>query len=159
VAEPPATPVPQLDPAIERALAVALYNRTWDLLRTPDRTPALNDAMIHAAHASRHHWAAVGTAVNLARGEWLCSRVYAELGRGEPALWHARRCLEICSDNGIADWDIAAAYEAMARASAVAGDARATRGWVARAREACASIAEADDREVIEADLATIPSV
>jgi hypothetical protein len=159
VAEPPPPPAPPLDPETERALAVGLYNRTWELLRMPDRTPALNDEMIHAAHASRHHWAAVGTAVNLARGEWLCSRAYAELGRGEPALWHARRCLEICVDDGIADWDIAAAYEAMARASAVAGDSRATRVWVARAREACAAIAEADDREVIEADIDTIPAI
>ena len=45
--------------------------------------------MIHAAHASRHHWAAVGTGVNLARGEWQISRVYVTLGRGEPALFHA----------------------------------------------------------------------
>ncbi len=104
--------------------------------------------MIHAAHASRHHWAAIGTAENLARGEWLCSRVYAVLGRGEPSMWHARRCLEICEDDGIGDWDIAGAYEAMARASAVAGDVRATRVWVARAREACAAIADTDDREV-----------
>ena len=51
--------------------------------------------MIHAAHASRYHWGEVGDDVNLARGEWQCSRVYAVLGRGEPALWHARRCVEI----------------------------------------------------------------
>ena len=150
---------PHLDPAVERALAVALYNGTWDLMLTPDRTVAQNDTMIHRAHASRHHWAAVGDAANLARGEWLCSRVYTILGRGEPALWHARRCLEICEENGIGDWDIAGAYEAMARASAASGDSRATRVWLGRAREACAAIADPEDREHIEEDLATIPAV
>ena len=157
MAEPPPATVPPLDPALERQLAAGLYNRTWDLMGMAERTPALDDEMIHTAHASRHHWAAVGGPENLARGEWLCSRVYAVLGRGEPSLWHARRCLEICEENGIGDWDIAGAYEAMARASAVAGDTRAMRVWVVRAREACAAIADPADREPIEADIATIP--
>ncbi len=57
-------------------------------------------------------------------GEWLCSRVYAVLGRGEPALWHARRALAILEigGEGIEDWDRPAVYEALARACAVAGD-------------------------------------
>jgi hypothetical protein len=153
----PATTAPaELDAATERALAVALYNRTWELLATPDRTPAQADETIHTAHASRYHWGRVGESINLARGEWLCSRVYAVLGRGEPALWHAGRCVEILEAAGIGDWDVAAACEAMARASAVAGDLPAARAWVARGREACAAIAEDDDRELIEADLATI---
>ena len=37
------------------ALAVDLFNYTWTLIEKPDRT-AEDDAMIHAAHASRHHW-------------------------------------------------------------------------------------------------------
>ena len=38
--------------------------------------------MIHAAHASRFHWSRAEGAesVNLARGEWQCSRVYAVAG-------------------------------------------------------------------------------
>lgn len=151
------TPTSELDPVVERALGVALFNRAWTLLATPDRTAAQTDEMIHAAHGSRYHWGRVGGSVNLARGEWQCSRVYAVLGRGEPALWHARRCLEILEAAGIGEWDIAAAYEAMGRASAVAGDVPAARAWVERGREACAAIAEDDDRRLIEADLATIP--
>ena len=150
-------PATDLDVALRRRLAVDLYNHTWALLQTADRTATQTDEMIHAAHASRYHWGTIGDATNLARGEWLCSRVYAVLGRGEPALWHAGRCVAIEEAAGIADWDIAAAYEAMARASAVAGDLAAARAWADRAREACAAIAEDDDREVIVGDLATIP--
>jgi hypothetical protein len=47
--------------------------------------------MLHMAHASRFHWEQVGTPANLARGEWLCSRVYAVLRRPEPCLHHAAR--------------------------------------------------------------------
>jgi DNA-binding transcriptional MerR regulator len=148
-----------LDAATHRALGVALYNHVWTLLETADRTPAQVDEMIHSAHASRFHWrrAEGSEPVNLARGEWQCSRVYAVLGRGEPALWHARRCLAINEDNGSADWDIASAYEAMARATLVAGDAAAAADWKAKATAALDGIADQDDRDIIEGDLATLP--
>ncbi len=146
-----------LDEAAHRRLGAELFNHTWTLLEIADRTPAQIDEMIHTAHASRYHWGRAGTAANLARGEWQCSRVYAVLGRAEPALWHARRCVDINEANGIRDWDIASAYEAMARALAVSGDLVAAREWAARARAACDAIAEAEDREVIEGDLATLP--
>ena len=148
-----------LDAATHRALGVALYNHVWTLLETTDRTPAQVDEMIHSAHASRFHWSrAEGSEpVNLARGEWQCSRVYAVLGRGEPALWHARRCLAINEANGSADWDIASAFEAMARATLVAGDAAAAADWKAKATAALDGIADQDDRDIIEGDLATLP--
>jgi DNA-binding transcriptional MerR regulator len=115
----------ELDAATQRQLGVDLYNSTWALLEKPDRTAVETDELIHRAHASRWHWARVGADVTLARGEWLCSRVYATLGRGEPALWHARRCVEIneaLPAEARESWDLPAAYEAMARASVVAGD-------------------------------------
>jgi hypothetical protein len=131
------------------------------LIELPDRTAAQTDEMIHCAHASRYHWGelaarGLGEPANLARGEWLCARVYSVLGRADPALWHARRCVEINEAGGLGDWDIAAAYEAMARASAVAGDPAAARQWAERARVACAAIAEDEEREIIEGDLATL---
>ena len=150
-----------LDDAGRRKLAADLFNGTWAFLEMTDRTAAQTDEMIHMAHASRFHWGEVvaaggGQPANLARGEWLCSRVYAVLGRAEPSLWHARRCLEIDEANGIRDWDIAFAYEAMARASSVAGDLVAAREWAARARAACEEVVEPEERELIEGDLATL---
>ena len=148
-----------LDGATHRALGKALFNHTWTLLEKPDRSPAETDEMIHASHASRFHWSRAddGAPVNLARGEWQCSRVYAVLGRGEPALWHARRCLALNEAAGAGDWDIAAAYEAMARAFAIAGDPLAAADWKARAIAALDVIADPDDRDLIEGDIATLP--
>ena len=126
----------------------------------PDRSVEENDAMLHMAHASAHHWRAEGTgatANNLARSEWQVSRVYTVLGRAEPAGYHARRCLEICQANGIGDWDLAYAYEALARAASVAGDATAAAGYVEQAR--AVQIAEDEDRDLVRADLATIPGI
>jgi len=145
-----------------RAIGIDLFNRTWDLMGQQDRGTADDDAMLHMAHASAHHWRAEGTgatANNLARSEWQVSRVYTVLGRGEPALHHARRCLEICQANGIGDWDLAYAYEALARAASVAGDPAVAEDWLLRARRAVDDIAEDEDRDAVLADLATIPGV
>jgi hypothetical protein len=66
--------------------------------------------------------------------------------------------LEICEMHGIGDFDLAFAYEALARASAVAGDVQEARRHLASAREARSGISEEDDRELFDADLATIPA-
>lgn len=145
-----------LDPADERRIAIGLFNHVWTLMETSDRTPEQTDEMIHGAHASRYHWGNVGNASNHARGEWQVSRVYAVVGRGEAALWHARRCLEICQQNDIGDWDLAFAYEALARASRVGGDLAGRDRYLAEAREAAKVIKEDEDRQLLEADLATV---
>jgi hypothetical protein len=143
----------------ERQQAVDLFNLVWTLMETPERTPQQDDEMIHAAHASRHHWAAVGTDANLARGEWQVSRVYATLGRGEPAIYHAERCLAYCeaSPDDIADWDLPYAYEALSRAHLTAGNQDEAERYAARARELGARVEDEHDREHLEEDLATLP--
>src|SRR5262245_7614484 len=130
----PPTPAPTIDYDTRRQLAASLFNRVWTLLDTQDRTPEQDDEMVHAAHASRYHWGELETGARLARGEWQCSRVYAVLGRAEPALHHAQRCLAICEAEGIGDFDLAFANEALARASHVAGRPEDTREYVALAR-------------------------
>jgi hypothetical protein len=147
-----------LTPEPHRQLGVDLFNRTWTLMRLPERTPEQDDELIHAAHASRHHWGEVGTAANLARGEWQVSRVYATLGRAEPALYHAGRCLTYCEANPdeVEDWDLPFAYEALARAHLVAGDTGEAERLAARARELGERIADPEDRELLEKDLATL---
>jgi DNA-binding transcriptional MerR regulator len=147
---------PGLEHDAQRKLAVDLFNYTWTLLEKESRTQHDDDLMIHAAHSSRYLWDAIGEPVNHARGEWQVSRVYATLERAEPALFHARRCLEICEEHGIGDFDLAYAYEALARAHAVAGEADASARYATQAREAGGRIAEQDDRELFESDLATI---
>ncbi|GII04075.1 MerR family transcriptional regulator [Planobispora takensis] len=142
----------------QRQLAVDLFNGVWRLLEKEDRTTDDDDRMVHMAHASRYHWGQVGAPINRSRGEWQCSRVYAVLGRAEPALHHARRSLEICHAHGIGDWDLAFGYEALARASAVAGEAEQARAWTEQALAAAEDIAQDEDRELLLTDLETIPA-
>jgi hypothetical protein len=145
-------------PEEERQLAVDLFNHSWTLLELPERTPEQDDELIHSAHASRHHWAAVGTPANLARGEWQLSRIYSSLGRAEPALHHAKRCLAYCEANpdALEDWDLPFAHEALARAYRVAGNEAEARRHAVLAGELGERIADAEERELLEADLATL---
>jgi hypothetical protein len=123
-----------LESDTHRKLAKDLFNYVWTLLEKPDRTERESDRMIDAAHASRLFWEEIGEAVHHVRGEWQISRAYTAVGRTEPALHHARRCLEICEEHGIGDFDLAYAYEGLARAHALAGQPEAASRYEARAR-------------------------
>jgi len=147
-----------LDAETQRRLGIDLFNRTWTLMEKPDRSAEDDDEMLHCAHASAYFWLQVGTRANRARSEWQCSRVYAILGRVEPALAHARRCLEIveASPEEMEEFDLPAAYEALGRAHSVAGDRAEARRYVELGQAATARIADEDDRAIMEADFATI---
>jgi hypothetical protein len=119
-----------------------------------------DDRMLHAAHASAYHWSVAPECEpkNRARSEWMCSRVYSVLGRSEPALHHAERCVEITQEHAdsMEDWDLPFAYEALARAYGVAGNAGESRRFAELARESGESIADPEDRQHFAADLRTL---
>jgi hypothetical protein len=137
--------------------AIDLFNLTWDLMEKKDRTVEETDRMIHAAHASRHHWGEIGTPVEFERGEWQISRVYSILGRPEPALYHAMRCLQICQENNIGNFDIAFAYEGMARAHSVAGLTGEANHYIDLAKGAADGIEKKEDRDYFLGELGKIP--
>lgn len=140
-----------------RKQAASLFNQVWRLLEKRTRTPDQDDEMIHAAHASRYHWGVVGKPVQRAIGDWQISHVYAVLKRPEPAMYHARRCLSVCRKHGLRDFPLAFAYEALARATAVAGRSRERDRFLRQARAAAGGIKDEEDRKLLLSDLATIP--
>jgi hypothetical protein len=123
----------------------------WDGLGAATVDPGVADA----AHASLHHWRAGGGPLEEARGEWLVSRVYAVLGRAEPAEHHARRSFEICEREGFGGFDLAYAYEGLARAAAVGG--APFEELRAKAASLGAAIPDPEDRTIFEDDLAAPP--
>lgn len=139
-----------------RRLGVDLFNEVWRLIESRED----DERMLHAAHASAYHWSLAPECEprNRARSEWQVSRVYALLGRAEPALHHAHRCLELCEQHpdNVEDWDLPFAYEAVARAHAVAGNERDARSGEQKARELGAQIADVEGREHLEEALATL---
>lgn len=151
------TEVIALDPATERQLAADLFNLVWRLLDLEERSPAEVDEMLHAAHASRWHWSRVGSAQHWAIGEWQCSRVNAVLGRGDAALAHARRCLDLTQEYPMDDFVAASAHEALARSYAALGEVDRAREERNIAYGLALALEDDDDRAVIESDLGTLP--
>jgi hypothetical protein len=140
-----------------KKFAVELNNLVWNLLGKKDRTKQEDETMIHAAHASCFHWSKVGTAVNLQRGEWLISHVYAVLNRPEPALHHAKLCMELTTENNLVDFDLAYAYEGMARAYACSGEKAESEKYIKLAKEAGEKIKTKEDKDIFLGDFAAGP--
>ena len=139
-----------------KKMGIEYFNYTWELIDKETRSQDEIDEMIHAAHASRFHWGKLNQAINNERGEWQISRVYSILNRAEPALYHAQRCLDICLKNNISDFDIAFAYEAIARAYVIKNDKINEEKYLKLAKEAGDKIAQKEDKEYFFSELKTI---
>lgn len=137
--------------------AIELNNLVWKLLSKLDRTDKENNEMINAAHASLYHWSKIGEAVNLQRGEWLISRVYAVLNRSEPAVYHAKNCLELTRKHNLIDFDLAFSYEGMARAYATSGKREEALNYIKLAEKAGKEIKNKKDREIFFSDFESEP--
>ena len=141
--------------AWHRRVGVEANSGVYELLERADRTDDDTARMVHMAHAAAHHWGIVGGVAQLVRAEYLCSHVYAYLGRAEPALHHAERCLALCDRDDLRDFDRAFAHEALARALACSGRVDEAAEHVALAR--AVPIADPEDAAICAADLAAGP--
>lgn len=137
-----------------RYFAQSTNRRVWDLLQKPNRSPAENDEMLHAAHASAYHWGVAGTVVHQQRAEWLLSRVHVVLGHGNESLRHAQRCFELTEANRgmMQDFDIAYAFEGLARAQAILGDHKLAEEFLVLAEQAGNAIVDEEDRSIFLGD-------
>lgn len=136
-----------MDFMTHKQMAIDLFNLTWDLIEKQDRTKSDVDTMLYAANASRYHWGVVGTPLNFARGEWQISRVYAILGRAEPALHHATKSEQFCLEHDLGAFDLAFAYEAIARAHAVSGNAAELERFLLLARETAETVEHEENKK------------
>jgi hypothetical protein len=130
--------------------AIDFHGKTWEMLEKKTRTAEDNERMLDYAHASLAHWRTAGTEVRHQRGEWMLARVYAVLGEGGPALYHAQRCLQLLeADRGeMADFDFAFAYEAMGRAHAISGEKAEAQKFIAMAQKAGEAIQDSNDKDI-----------
>ena len=140
-----------------RRFAVELFNRSWDLLEMPDRSADDDAEMLAAAFASAWHWRQVGTAENIALGDHQISKVASHVGQPALALHYARRALEAIEIGHFGNWQVAAAYEGMARACAAAGDLSGRDYWVQRCTVALGAVPDAADRSVVAEQLLNLP--
>ena len=134
--------------------AKSINGRVWELLQKSGRSPSDNDEMLHAAHACTYHWKFAGTAVHQQRGEWLVSHVHVLLGHPNEALRHAERCFELTESNKdlMKDFDIAYAFEGLARAHAMIGDQKMAEEFLYLAQQAGNGIMDEEDKSIFMGD-------
>lgn len=137
-----------------RYFAKAINGRVWELLQKTERSQGENDELLYAAYGCTYHWKFAGTVAHQQRGEWLISHVHAVLGHGNEALRHAQRCFELTEAHRdlMRDFDVAYAFEGMARAQAMLGDHRLAEEFLVLAQQAGNAIANEEDRSIFMGD-------
>lgn len=146
-----------ITPEAERALARQLFTRTWELIDARDRTPEQDRMMLVTACAAYFHWDAIGTEENRAIADWQIAHVASLLGYGDLAVAHATSALRRVQAAGLPDWLHASALEGLARAHAAAGNRAQRDAYLQRATEAATRVADAQERELIASQIATVP--
>jgi hypothetical protein len=137
----------------ERALAARFFKLVWDLLGQSRRSAEEDLRMIHLAHASRALWQEAGGPEQWAIGEWQIARVYAVLGRAEPAIVHAQEAFRLAGDGALGRFLEVSTREGLARALWLSGETAAARQMALSARRLLAGIVDDDDHSVAESDL------
>jgi uncharacterized protein YndB with AHSA1/START domain len=152
-----AVSVEQAEAEQHRRHGITANNSTWELLDGRELSADEVDDVLGRAYAAMYHWqrAARRGPENAARGSWLISRVHAVLGHGDLALHHADQCLNVVDGAGLDDFDLAYAHEARARALACLG--RLDEAAVELKAAHAVTIADAEDKSILNADLASPP--
>ncbi len=80
--------------------------------------------------------------------------VHVVLGHGQEALRHAERCLGLTQSNKslMKDFDIAYAFEGIARAQAMVGNEKVAKEFFDLARQAGDVIADEEDKSIFMGD-------
>ena len=146
-----------MDSSSHREVAVATYNRCWELLEQTRRTSDDDVEFLTSSFVSRYHWTFGGGRVQTICADWMISRAAAALGEGGLAVSYALRANTQAQAPGTDDWLVASTAEGLARAYAAAGEPERRDEWRTVAQRLVLAIAGDEDRELIAAQLATVP--
>jgi hypothetical protein len=134
------------------------FNRAWDYIDLPKRTPDEENTMLQLSLASLWHWTQRedSTFTNLSIGYWQVARVFALLRQADNARTYGKLCLEAAQEEGVQPYYSGAAYEALARAEFVAGDQTAMQEYLDQAHQIVETLTDHEEKEMLLKDLATI---
>lgn len=154
-ARPDASPPAAVDGDWHRRQGVEANNAAWELLGR-DRSPEEDEELLRHAYAAAYHWqrASSATPANEARAAYLVARALVATGQPARGLVSADSCLAQCERHGLADFDLAYAYESRARALAALGRQEEAAAAAAAAR--AVPVADPEDRALVESDLADL---
>jgi hypothetical protein len=139
------------DPA-NRSLAITGNNLACALEEKSSRSAAETELMIMAAQTGRHFWAVAGGWLETERAEYRLSQTYLKAAQPELAVSHAKKCLEICSQNKAGALEVFFGYETLALAEKSAGNTAGFNLAVQNAEQAFTQLTD-DEKPWCEASL------
>jgi hypothetical protein len=144
--------------AAHRYFSGQCFNRAWDLIDKADRTPQEDEEMIRLSQASIWHWTQREdcTPTHMSTGYWQASRIYAILGQVENARRYGQLCLDVSQGEDVAPFYLGYAYEALARAEAVAGSRAKTEQYLSKAQKIAEQVSDPDSKKWLLGDLGTV---
>jgi hypothetical protein len=147
------------DAKVHENFSVYCFNTAWDLMDKTERTSAEDEDMLRLSMASCWHWTQRPDCTNqhLSIGYWQISRIHSMLGRSIEARRYGELCLAVSHDDAVAPFALAYAYEALARASAIAKNEARKLEYIDLANKVIETISDADTQKMLLDDLATIP--
>jgi hypothetical protein len=153
-----ADPSPDDTAPWQKRLAAQANNRAWRLSESKTRSPAESQEMLHAAHAAMHLWSIVGTDSHKAHALQLLAHVHALLGNADPASAYLAACAPYLSHPEREAWEVALFHAVAANVAATLGHAAEQGRHHARARALIEALPDPEDREILAATLAVVPS-
>jgi hypothetical protein len=135
------------------------FNRAWEFIDQPFRTPQEDQVMLQLGLTSLWHWTQRldCTPTNLSISYWLVARIHALLGQADQARQYGQLCLEVSKGEGILPFYLAYAYEALARAESVAANPGKKKEYLDLAAGLVDKIADPEGKKQLLTDLKTIP--
>ena len=115
--------------------------------------------MLRLSMASCWHWTQRPdcTSQQLSIGYWQISRIHSMLGRSIEARRYGELCLAVSHDTAVAPFSLAYAYEALARASALAKNEAMKLEYIDLANKVIETMSDGEMKTMLLNDLATIP--
>lgn len=139
--------------AAHRFFSADCFNKAWALIEKSERTPEEDEEMVRLNQASLWHWSQREDCArrNMSIGYWQASRIHALLGWADEARRYGQLCLQYSREEP--PFFLAYAYEALARAEALAGNQALAEQYYGEALRLAEAVVDTEDRELLLADL------
>jgi hypothetical protein len=144
--------------AAHKFFSTHCFNKAWDLIDQPSRTPEEDEEMIRLSLASTWHWKQRDdcTQENLSVSFWQTSRIYSILEQADNTRRYARLCLDASQGEDVAQFYLGYAYEALARAESLVGNTSQMEHYLNQSSSIAAALPDSDEKQMLLDDLAAI---
>ena len=144
--------------AAHKFFAADCFNKAWDLIEKPDRSPQDDRLMVALNQASIYHWLQRDdcTQQHLSVGYWQASRIQAMLANPAEAVRLGEVCLSY--SRGLKPFYLGYAHEALARAYKLAANEREAAQHLKAAQDLAAQVGDSGERQYLVSDLAQLTS-